>query len=131
MHLSGNGANCVTDVAHVVVPVRIARIEVQVVGVVRVRRILRRRPVVAVRAGVVEVVIPAVARRRQERHPLSGSLLILMRERIPLVRGSHPACYEFSSPFPIWQGRLPIEFTNSVLLVCILVCFLKPLPGSH
>ena len=70
MHLSGDGANSVTVVAVVVVvPVRVARIEVQVVGVVRVRRTLCGRPVVAVRAGAVEAAIPAAARRRQEDNP--------------------------------------------------------------
>ncbi len=68
MHLSGDGSNRMTvaAVAVVAVPVRVARIEVQAVGAVRVRRTLRGRPVVAARTGAVEVVIPAVARRRQE-----------------------------------------------------------------
>ena len=61
-----------TVVAVVVVPVRVARIEVEVVGVVVVG-VLRRRPVVAVVAGVVEVVVPAVARGRQKHHSHSGS----------------------------------------------------------
>ena len=66
---AGNRANALTVVAVVVVPIDVARVEVEVVGVVRVRRVLRRRPVVAVAAGVVEVIVPAVARRRQKRHP--------------------------------------------------------------
>ena len=63
---SGDGANCATDATAAAVPTRVARIEVQVVGEVRVRRTLRGRPVVAVRAGIADVVIPAVARRWQE-----------------------------------------------------------------
>ena len=52
-------------VVAVVVRVHIARIEVHVVGVVRVVRIERRRPIVAVGAGIVEVVVVAIARRGQ------------------------------------------------------------------
>ena len=51
-------------VAVVVVPVEVARIEVEVPRVVRIVRIWRRRPAVAVRAGVVEVRVVAVAGRR-------------------------------------------------------------------
>ena len=58
MHLFGDGANRVTAAEAVVVPVRIVRAEVQVVGAVRVRRMLRGRPVVAAAAGVGEVAIP-------------------------------------------------------------------------
>ena len=50
-----HGADAVTVVAVVVVPVRVARIEVEVVRVVRVALVERGRPVVAVRARVVEV----------------------------------------------------------------------------
>ena len=56
-----HGAHRVTVVAVVVVPVRIPGVEVQVVRVVRVALVERRRPVVAVRARVVELTIPAVA----------------------------------------------------------------------
>lgn len=56
-----------TVVAVVVVPIPIARIEVEVVRVVRVVRIERGRPVVAVGAGIVELAIPAVARSRKEK----------------------------------------------------------------
>ena len=56
-----------TVVAVVVVPIPIARIEVEVVRVVVVVRIERRRPVVAVRTGIVELSIPAVARSREEK----------------------------------------------------------------
>lgn len=50
-----------TVVAVVVVPIRIPSVEVQVVRVVRVAFVKRRRPVVAVRPRVVEICIPAVA----------------------------------------------------------------------
>ena len=51
-------------VVPVVVPVRVVRIEVQVVGVVLVVR--RRRPVVAVGTDVVELAIPDVTRSGKE-----------------------------------------------------------------
>ena len=66
MHLSRNGADTLAVAAVVVAPVHVARAEAEAVGVVRVRRPLRRRPVVAVRAGEVEGIAPAVARRGQE-----------------------------------------------------------------
>ena len=50
----------------VVVPVRIVRIEVQVVSVVRIARIERRRPVVAVRTGIVKVGTVAITGSRKE-----------------------------------------------------------------
>ena len=68
MHLSGNRANCETVAAVVAEPAHVARVEVEVVGVVRERRALRGRPVVAEAAGVVETLIPTAARRRQEYH---------------------------------------------------------------
>ena len=55
-----HGAHRVTVVAVVVVPVRIPGVEVQVVRVVRVALVERGRPVVAVRARVVELAIPAI-----------------------------------------------------------------------
>lgn len=76
MHLSGDGANRTTDEAEVAVPVRAARIEAQAVGAVRGRRVLRRRPEVAVRAGVDEVIVPAGARRRQK----DARTILLARE---------------------------------------------------
>ena len=54
----------VAVVVPVVVPVRVVRIEVQVVGVVLVVR--RRRPVVAVGTDVVELAIPDVTRSGKE-----------------------------------------------------------------
>ena len=54
-------------VAVVVVPIPIARIEVAVVRVVVVVRVERGRPVVAVRTGIVEVTIPAIARSWEEK----------------------------------------------------------------
>ena len=65
--ISGNRAHREPVAAAVdVVRVRAAGIEVQVVGVVRARRVLRGRPVVAVRTGIVEVGVVAVARCWQE-----------------------------------------------------------------
>ena len=55
----------------VVVHAVIARIEVEVPRVVRVVRVERTRPVVAVAACVVETTIVAVARSRQEETPLN------------------------------------------------------------
>ena len=54
-----HGAHRVAVVAVVVVPVRIPGVEVQVVRVVRVALVERRRPIVTVRARVVEVRIVA------------------------------------------------------------------------
>ena len=61
-----DGAHRVTVVPVVVVPVGVARIEVEVVRVVRVAAIERRRPIVAPRTGIVEVAIPTVARSGKE-----------------------------------------------------------------
>ena len=52
-------------VAIVVVPVHVVRIEVHVVGVVRIVRIERTRPEVAVRPYIVEVTIVHVTRSGQ------------------------------------------------------------------
>ena len=52
--------------AAVAARVRAARIEVQVVCAVRDRRVLRGRPVVAVRAGIAEAGVIAAARCWQE-----------------------------------------------------------------
>ena len=64
--ISDNWTNALTVVAVVAVQVGVARAEVQVVGVARARRVLRGRPVVAVRACAAETLFPAVARRWQE-----------------------------------------------------------------
>ena len=80
---AGNGANALTVVAVVVVPVGVARVEVEVVGVVRVVWVLRRRPVVAVLTSVVEVAVPAVASSGHSCQTCGSSLLILMVGGIP------------------------------------------------
>ena len=54
-----------TVVTVAVVPVDIVRIEVHVPRVVRVVRIERRRPIVAVGAGIVKIVVVAIARSRE------------------------------------------------------------------
>ena len=64
--ISGNGANALTVVAAVAFPVGAARIEVEAAGDVRVVRILRRRPVVAVPTSVAEAATPADTRSGQE-----------------------------------------------------------------
>ena len=64
--ISDHRAHFLTAVAVGVVPARVARIEAQAVGVARVRRVLRGRPVVAARTGIVEAGVVAVARCRQE-----------------------------------------------------------------
>ena len=66
MHLSGDGAHRKTEVAGEDDRVRAVRIEVQVVGAVRVRRVLRGRPDATERAGTEEVGAAADARCRQE-----------------------------------------------------------------
>ena len=72
-----------TVVAVVVVPVGVARIEVEVVGVVRVVRVLSGRPIVSVLTSVVEVAVPAVASSGQSCKTCGSSLLILMVGGIP------------------------------------------------
>ena len=59
-------------VAVVVVRVDIARIEVEFATVVGIARIERTRPVVAVRACIVERRIIAIARRRQKSTSVSA-----------------------------------------------------------
>lgn len=88
---AGNRAHREPVVAVVVVRVRVAGIEVQVVGVVRVRRVLRGRPVVAVRTGIVEVGDVAVARCWQEQQACSDSLLILMEGGVSCTKTEREA----------------------------------------
>ena len=57
-----NGPDRLTVVTVVVVPIYVARVEVQVVRVVRVAGVERTGPVVAVGANVVEVRVVAVPR---------------------------------------------------------------------
>ena len=66
-----HGADALPVVAVVVVPVHVARVEVQVVGVVRVVRIERTRPIVAVGACVVERRVVAPARSGEEAKAFS------------------------------------------------------------
>ena len=79
--LRANSSYRLTVVAVVVVPVPVAGIEVHVVRVVVVVRVERTRPVVAVTARVVEVVIPAVASGREEDAYEIGGHLIRMGGR--------------------------------------------------
>ena len=65
MYLSGHRANALPAVPAGAVPVRAARIEVELIRAARVRRTLRTRPIVAVTTGVVEG-RATVARCRQE-----------------------------------------------------------------
>ena len=65
--ISNDGANALTAAAVVaVVPVGAARIEVEVVGIVRAVRALRGRPVVAALTSVEEAAAPAAASSGQE-----------------------------------------------------------------
>ena len=64
--LRAHRAHTLTVVAVVVVRVDVVRIEVQVTCVVRVVRVERTRPVVAVRTCVVERTIVAIPGSRQE-----------------------------------------------------------------
>ena len=63
---SKHGTHTVTAVTAVVVPACAARTEVEVASAARAARTLRRRPIVAVRAGFVEVAAQAIARSGQE-----------------------------------------------------------------
>ena len=65
--LRADGAHGVTEEAVVEVPIPIARIEAEVVRVVDAARVERGQPVVAVRTGIVEVTIPAIARSWEEK----------------------------------------------------------------
>lgn len=73
-----NRTDALTVVAVVVVRIDVSIVEVQVPRVVRVVRIERRRPVVAVRTLIVETRFVAVARRRQEKPRENDSPLIPM-----------------------------------------------------
>ena len=73
-----NRTNALTVVAVVVVRIDVSIVEVQVPRVVRVVRVERRRPVVAVRTLIVETRFVAVARRRQEKPRENDSPLIPM-----------------------------------------------------
>lgn len=73
-----NRSDRVAVVAVVVVRIDVSIVEVQVPRVVRVVRIERRRPVVAVRTLIVETRFVAVARRRQEKPRENDSPLIPM-----------------------------------------------------
>ena len=66
IHLSGDGANALTSTAFVIVPACVARTEVKAICVFRGKRILRRRPIVAVVTGITDTVIPPKSRSRQE-----------------------------------------------------------------
>ena len=61
-----DGAHQETAEATVVVPGRAVRVEAEDVGAVRVRRVLCRRPIVAERAGGIDIVMPSTTRRGQE-----------------------------------------------------------------
>ena len=66
MSAEAHGANTLAVVAVVVVPIHVARVEVQVVGVVRVVRVERPRPIVAPRTSIVERRVVAIPRSREE-----------------------------------------------------------------
>lgn len=76
--LRADGSHRLSVVAVVVVPIPIVRIEVHVVRVVVVVRVERTGPIVAVRARVVELAIPAVASGRKENAHVFGGHLIRM-----------------------------------------------------
>ena len=103
-------------VAVVVVPVEVARIEVEVPRVVRIVRIRRRGPVVAVRAGVVEVRVVAVAggrtryraatftRRRREsdsRKPSANFAVIHRHEVTSVLAVGSPLSF---IGFAVWHA---------------------------
>ena len=84
-----NGPHRKAVVAVVVVHVGVARIEVEVPRVVRVVRVERTRPVVAVRASVVELTVPTVARSGQEETPFKecvSGLFVFGAEGMPLCK---------------------------------------------
>ena len=70
--LRANRADGLTVVAIVVVPVHVVRIEVEVPRVVRVVLVERRRPIVAVVAGIVEIRVVAIARSGKKTLLLSA-----------------------------------------------------------
>ena len=101
-----NGPHRKAVVAVVVVHVGVARIEVEVPRVVRVVRVERTRPVVAVRASVVELTVPTVARSGQEETPskecVSGLLFSGPKECLSASQLPH-RCYP---TLERWADRL-------------------------
>ena len=89
-------------VAIVVVPVHIARIEVHVVGVVRITRIERTRPVVAVRTNIVERSAIHVTRCGQLPFYTSVVLFFSRSKECPICsKPTTPShCYPYSIAGP-------------------------------
>ena len=92
-----NGTNGLPVVAVVVVHVAIARIEVEVPRVVRVVRVERTRPVVAVGPGIVELTVVAVAGSGQED-------TTCLRRRYCCFRGQRNALLQANDPI----GAIPL-----------------------
>ncbi len=102
--ISNDGAYTPTVVAVAAVPAGAARVDAEVVGVVRVVWVLRRRPVAAVPTSEVEVAAPAVASGGQEdaiaidiagelcavhaieRRPFVGAVV---KQLLDIVQGGH------------------------------------------
>ena len=78
-----------TVIAVVVVHIGVVRIEVEVPRVVRVVGVERTRPIVAVVASVVELVVPTVARSGQEKTPFKecvSGLFVFGAEGMPMCK---------------------------------------------
>ena len=102
-----NGPHRKTVVAVVVVHVGVARIEVEVPRVVRVACVERTRPVVAVVANVVELVVPTVARSGQEETSFNdcvSGLFVFGAEGMPLCKPT--ASSVLSHTWQAWAGHL-------------------------
>ena len=89
--ISNDGTDALTaEAVEVVPPASVARVEVEVVGAVRVVWVLRRRPVVAVLTSVAEVAEPAVASSGEENAiaiDIAGELpAVHTIERCPFAR---------------------------------------------
>ena len=80
-HRGNNWANRLSIVAVVVVRVVVVGVEVHVLGVVRVVRVERTRPIVAVRTCVVQLIVVAIASRRKPQL-FFGNRLILTPKKI-------------------------------------------------
>lgn len=122
-----DGTNVLTVVTVVVVRVGIARIEVEVATVSGIARIKRRRPVVAVRALIVERSAIPVARGGQE-YQLAATVCWYgwKTEFRFYCRAKGWKAIDHASNFLIRTTRggqkrpTVCEFTNSSLLACIL-----------
>jgi len=108
------GRHGLTFVAVVVVHVVIVRIEVEVPRIVRVVRVERRRPVVAVGTGIVEVAVVAVAGSGQEDTTrFASAVLLFSRAKECRMQANAPID---AIPHICTVGRPPMNLPLSVFL---------------